>query len=319
MKRVFFFWRAKKISRFNYRSGVRFRRHYARLVAGFVMIFAIGVFGVGQNRILALFNNQPPAPVVRESVETSALESQLKKDKNLASLNKLEKQDAGLESAVKGVLNTYPSSQKWSVFVQDLSSTRSLSINTDKSYDIGGLYKLFLPFPLEDKVPSDNWSSWYISNSNLSYCVGAMFKETSDDNCAKSIGNMIKWEFASHYVQDHGYGHTKIDDINSTSTPRDIGSLLINLKRNKILSDSARRTIFDSLYIPKSKNTNSGIAKACKDCRVANMVASVNGSIHDAGVVTRGNHSYVVVIMSKNGTSKQITQIAKAIDAELAR
>lgn len=283
---------------------------------GFILL--CGSLSVWQENIKDLFKEKAPAPVARESVETSALESQLTKNKDLSSINKLEKQDPELESAINSIINSYPSSQDWSVYVQDLASTRSFSLNSDKSYNAGNLYQLFLLVALESKISSDKWDNWWVANSNLFYCVGAMLKEQGNDNCAKSIGNIIKWEYASHYVQDHGFGHTKISDINSVTTPRDVGSLLLNLKRNKQLSDTTRRIVFDALYVPKTGKDVSGIAKGCEDCRTANLSTVDAGFVHDAGIVTKGKHSYMVVVMSKNGTQKQIAQIVKAIDKELA-
>jgi beta-lactamase class A len=307
--------RSKSVSQFNYQSGVRRSHNVLLPVALVATVFCLGA---GVTFGLAIFKGSSPesSPVARESVVTTAIESHLKEDKNLNNLKNLNKQDKELESEVNKIINSFPDDEKWSVYVQDLDSTRSLSINPERSYDSGSLYKLFLLSALEQKVTPDKWESWWVTNSNVKYCVSAMLSEIDDEYCAKAIGNLVKWENADNVNHDQGYGQTKLIESKPQTTARDVGTLLASMKRGKTLNDITRRIAFDSLYELKK---GKGIASACNDCRTANKTAQTAENAHDAGIVTRGNKSYVVVIMSQNGNSAQIAKIAKAIDKVLGR
>lgn len=305
--------RSKKTSQFNHNTGIKYRWRLAPILVLAVII--IGSGGVAARQDLLARLKAKEAPVARESVVTSALESQLERGEDLTTLGDLQKQDAALQTAVNQVINAFPSDQQWSVYVQDLNSTRSVSINANQSYDAGSLYKLFLPAPLEKKVPVDKWDYWWITESNIKYCIDSIFSEADDDNCAKAIGNLAKWDFIDHFNQNAGYNQTKLIESEPKTTARDVGTLLATMKRGKMLSDLARRAMFDALYIPK---TSQAIAAGCQDCRTANKIAQTDRITHDAGIVTHGQHSYVIVVMSQGGSLKQISSITKAVDKELA-
>ncbi len=307
--------RSKKVARFNYETGIRRSKNWVLPMAALASIFCFGAAGAF-GYVLLHKQQTHETPVARESVVTTALESHLKEDNDLSNLTDLDKQDPSLEEAVSKVVDSLPADEQWSVYVQDLNSTRSFSLNAEKSYDAGSLYKLFLLSALEQKVPSDKWDNWWVTQSNVKYCVSAMLSELDDEYCAKAIGNLVKWSTADEINHNQGYGQTKLVETNPQTTAKDVGVLLANMKRGKFLDEITRRTAFDALYeLKRSK----GIASACKDCRTANKIAQTASNAHDVGIVTRGKKSYVVVIMSKNGNSAQIAKIAKAIDKEMAR
>ena len=101
---------------------------------------------------------------------------------------------------------------------------------------------------------------------------------------------------------------------NAETNAREVGQLLTQLKTSQLLSDFGRRYVFDSLY---HQDYISGIPAACDNCVVANKSTEKGDFVHDAGIVTRGQKSYVVVVMSKGGTLKQVGQITRAIDKQL--
>lgn len=307
--------RPKKVSRFNYQTGITRTKHIALSFSVLAFVFCLGTGVVFGQELLRPTQNDPQ-PIARESAATTVLESQLKNDQNLSEISDLNKQDPALEAKLNSLLGSFPEEQQWSVYVQDLDSTRSISINANKTYDSGSLYKLFLLAALEQKIPADKWESWWVTQSNVQYCVSAMISELDDEYCAKAIGNLVKWKTADEVNHNLGYGQTRLTETNPQTTARDVGSLLVNIKRGKLLSDLSRRTVFDALYELKA---SKGIASACQDCRTANKVAVGAKITHDAGIVTRGKKAYVVVIMSKGGSTAQIDKLAKAVDSELGR
>ncbi len=91
-----------------------------------------------------------------------------------------------------------------------------------------------------------------------------------------------------------------------------MGKLFVSLKKGQILSDNARRFVFDALY---QQNITRGIPKGCgSDCRTADKQGELSGIAYDAGVVTHGKSDYVLVIMSQGGDFKKITELTKVID-----
>jgi hypothetical protein len=137
----------------------------------------------------------------------------------------------------------------------------------------------------------------------------------SDDSCAQQIGAYVNWDYADEYNSSVGFINTTLGEGNDPKTnAREVGQLLVQLKSSQMLSDLGRRHVFDELY---HQDYVSGIPAACDDCAVANKASDQKGFVHDAGIVTRGQKSYVVVVMSEGGSFKQIAQLTRLIDEQL--
>lgn len=296
-------------ARYNHQTGVSYNKRRFRPFFASILVVGLTAGLVIKTDILPSFasishNNQSSASV-------SDAPSPQATDENISQAASLPKQDTILEEHINTVLTSFPDEQKWSVYVQDLDTKRAVSINADQLYDAGSLSKLFLLAPLETKLTADKWSS-RIANTTVKDCVESMLK-TADSDCSKSIGYMVNLDYADHFNQSLGYSKTKLNGTAQT-TAQEVGDLLANMKQGSILSNKARRAVFDALYAPKP---SEGMATGCISCRTANKTAKTGAVTHDAGIVTHGKHNYVLVIMSKGGTTAQIAQITKAIEAEL--
>lgn len=223
-------------------------------------------------------------------------------------------EDEALKELLKQKLAKFPRGQNWSVFMYDLSEGATVNINSDKLFASASLYKLFLLESLETKLPFDRWAyTWTPDGTNVQDCVYEMLR-ASDSACAESIGSYIGWDFIDQLNQKHGFKNTKVSASEGReSSASDIGELLIRLKKGQTLSDKARRFVFDALYQQFNKE---GISAGCNnDCRTADKIGEMSGITHDAGIVTHGSRSYVLVIMSEGGTLKQVAEITKAIES----
>ncbi len=301
----------KKVGRFHYKKGVsRAQSHLLRNAFGVVVL--TGLIGLGvKTQVMPLF---VASGLSHQSVEAheSQKDKAQPKDTSLPIATDLPKQDAGLEKSINGVIATFPKDQKWSVFVRDLETNRSATINGDDSFESASLYKLFLLAPLESKTPADKWNYYRLGGTNVKDCVDAMLR-VSDNDCAKSVAYMANWNYVDQFNSSMGYKNTTVNGTPRT-TANEVGDLLVNLKRGKLLSDKARRIVFDALYAQKF---TEGLPSGCANCRTANKTGQVGQVTHDAGIVTHGKRSYVIVVMSQGGNFGQIAQVTKVVEEEL--
>jgi beta-lactamase class A len=224
----------------------------------------------------------------------------------------IEQEDELLKLAINDKLATFPSTQKWSVFVHDLNSDRTVNINVDDEYDSASLYKLFLLEALEHKLPHDEWKRTNVGKTKISQCLESMLK-VADNPCSEPLVEYLGGEYVDEINQKNGFVKTSVAGASGRkTTPSEVGELLIRLKKGHILSDKSRRFVFDALY---QQTYSKGIPSGCINCRTANKSGELNSVSHDAGVVTHGANSYVLVIMSEGGTFEQITDLTRLIDS----
>jgi beta-lactamase class A len=206
-----------------------------------------------------------------------------------------------------------PKNQKWSVFIRDLNSERMVSINADDRMQSASLYKLFLLPPLENKLPAKNWNS-RLGAHTINDCVTAMIR-VSDNLCGEAVGNYVGWQYIDKYNQNVGFTKTKIGSSAQQTTAREVGDLIYRLQNAQILSDKARRLIFDGLYGQKLR---MGIPTGCgEECLVGNKTGEDGPVKHDVAVVTHNSAKYVVVIMSENASWSDVASVAHTVDQAL--
>jgi hypothetical protein len=278
-------------------------------LAGVLIFAGFGLSKIDFSELLAEkpYNNVATAQV--KDPEVVALEQ------SIVRANELDRQDKSLADIIKEQVDNYPSDQKWSVYVNQLGGGSSASVNADQLYDAGSLHKLFLLAPLESKIPVDQWQYYWTGGYNVGSCV-SLFLSASDDSCSDNLGGYVNWDYIEEYNQGIGFINTTLDEGRQPQTnAREVGQLLSQLKTSKLLTDLGRRHVFDTLY---HQDYIHGLPATCEDCVVANKSSNQDNFIHDAGVITRGQKDYVVVIMSQGGTTKQIAQLARAIDKQLS-
>lgn len=311
MKQTYRNRRSARLRRYHFREGAKWRRPVLlpSFLAGlFVFVAGAGLSHADLRDFIGRQTNNNVVTATTQEPEVSALKQ------SIIRANELDKQDKSLAETIKIQLDNYPKSQKWSVYVNDLSSGLSASVNADEIYSAGSLHKLFLLAPLESKVPASEWDYNWVGGYNINYCV-QMSLGAADDICSLQLGGYANWDYADKYNHEVGFINTDLGAGTEAKTNvRDVGQLLTQLKRSQALSDAGRRQVFDALYF---QDYISGLPTVCDDCAVANKPARQGDFVHDAGIITRGQKSYVITIMSKGGSLKQIGQIARAVDAQL--
>lgn len=224
------------------------------------------------------------------------------------------KEDKQLASLIREKVDGMPKNTKWAVSVRDLNSGRMANVNADSKMEAASLYKLFLLAPLEKKISADYWKS-SLGKQSISSCVTAMI-QVSDNECANSVGTYTGWKTVDVLNQSLGFTNTTVNtkDGNKT-TAREVSELMYRLQNSQLLSDKARRLVFDALYDQKYRD---GIPAGCgQECLVGNKTGEIDDVRHDTAVVTHGGAKYIVTIMSTNGSWKQIADIAHTVDGAM--
>lgn len=295
---------------FHHQNGVLIRKNRFRLAALntlTLLVIAGGFFGsynylIPTLRSASYFQNKD---VTTENIVSA------EKPPQESPKAPIVKEDELLKFAINQKIASFPKSQNWSVYAYELDSDQTVRINQDQSYDAASLYKLFLLEALENKLPYEKWEYTYVGGKSLKSCAELML-QAADDPCGEELGKYLGWDYIDEFNQKSGYGKTSLAGLSGRQTsPADVGDLLISLKKGHSLSDNARRFVFDTLY---QQTYSKGLAKGCGDCRVAGKSGELSGVSHDAGVVTHGGKSYVLVIMSDGGSFEQISEITKLVD-----
>lgn len=264
-----------------------------------------GYYGLVQyqkSRPVVLSNQSQFEPVEIKEAEESTI--------NLEPFQARE--DELLAGEIQKTIDSLPDDTEWAVSVRDLNSGRMANINSDKKMEAASFYKMFLLAPLEKRLSADYWSS-YIGSQPISECVIAMI-EISDNDCPVSLGDYMGWNTVDILNHELGFNNTTVNttDGNKT-TAKDMSELVYRLQNSMILSDKARRLVFDALYEQRYRD---GIPTGCgQDCLVGNKTGNLDGIKHDAAVVKHREAHYIIVIMSTgNGSWDQVAEIAGSVD-----
>lgn len=270
----------------------------------------LGGLGAGVNAALNYQQNKAQPAFQREG--TVAVETQKPAEESsekLKSAATKAREDEQLAKQVKSKLKNVPGGQKWSVYVRDLNSDRMASINADSEVNAAGLSNLFLVAPLEAKMPSNKWT-YKAGKQTIGGCVEQMIK-ANDANCIQTLKQYTNMKSADDVNKSLGFKKTTISGKDTETTAREAGDLLYRLQTGQVLSDKARRTVFDGLYTQKSRE---GIPAGCdQKCLVANITGEANGVRSDAAIVTTGSSKYVVVIVANGASWSQIADVAASI------
>lgn len=304
---------AKRVYYFKHQNGVlenKVRNKY-RVLWG--LMAAALVFG-GGNLVVSKIHElgqQKPVPGVYQR-QGAAVNTSKKSDESSDKLKNAvpkAREDEQLAKQVKSKLKNVPGGQKWSVYVRDLNSERMASINADKTTEAAGLGNMFTTTALEAKLPANNWG-YRAGKQTVAKCVEFMIS-SADSDCAVAVAKYADLKNADNVNEGLGFKKTTISGKDRKTTARETGELLFRLQNGQLLSDKARRTVFDGLYGQKQ---SEGIAAGCDaNCLVASVTGESGTVRHDAAIVTSGQAKYVVVIMTNGATWSQIADVSATV------
>ena len=267
-------------------------------------IASVGYVYYQQNNVVLSINQNPEqiekvAELSQEQIDQKALQA---------------KEDPLLVQVIKDKIDEMPKASQWEVSLRDLKSGRMANVNSDELMPSASLYKMFLLAPLEKRLSADYWKS-YIGSQSINDCVSAMIK-VSDNDCPKALANYANWRNIDPHNQSLGFTQTQIGKEDSQVTnAKEVNDLMYRLQNSQILSDKARRLVFDALY---EQQYRDGIPAGCgQGCLIANKTGDLDGYKHDAAIVTHGSAQYVLIIMTKDASWEQIAELSSVIDREM--
>lgn len=298
--------------------GVRYYEHNSGIVNNrrsvlltvFLPILIIGAMVSGG--LVGYDYYKESRPVLQSTEKPTPTQSIAAADEEQTSQKSYQaKEDKQLAALIREKVDEMPKNTKWGISVRDLNSGRMANINADSPMQTASLYKLFLLAPLEKKINADYWKS-SLGKQTIGSCVTAMI-QVSDNDCGNAVGTYAGWKNVDVLNKSLGFVNTKVNTKDgNVTTPREVSELMYRLQNSQILSDKARRLVFDALYEQKYRE---GIPKGCgEQCLVGNKTGDIDNVRHDTAVVTHGKARYIVTIMSTNGSWTQIADIARAVD-----
>lgn len=204
--------------------------------------------------------------------------------------------------------------QRWGIALQDLSNNQVAGINTTNSFRSASVYKLYLMYPLLQKVPLKKFATTQISvagqKRNLNECVEAMLR-VSDNVCAEAIGNYVGWNWADKMLRTAGFSSTHLNFDAPITTANDTTRYLSALYRGKLVNQAGVDYIFGILGQQKFRD---GIPTACKSsCEVMNKTGELQGILNDTAVIKIGEKLYILSVFSENGRYTDIASVSNII------
>jgi Beta-lactamase enzyme family len=255
------------------------------------------------DRIAASIVNQPTTPA---AVQQNAVT--LDPNKVAPKTTKIKRKNKELieQIAIKARVHN---SARWSVYVEDIDSGVTAAYNADNKYSFGEVSRLALLPGIETKITPDRWQrKWF--DTSVSNCVTSGLGQ-QNDACYDKITKHVGQSQLEKSLSAAGYDMAVDKNLSVVGSTEKFAGYIADMKRGQVLQSKTRRVAFDALYKQKQL---PGLVLGCGDCRVANKQGKSGNAVIDAGIITHGAKSYVVVIVGENGTFDQITDFAQTID-----
>jgi beta-lactamase class A len=227
--------------------------------------------------------------------------------------------DAGLQTILDNWVANHPSVD-WSISVSGLGDDgRFAGYNPDKKRGLASIYKLFLMYPLYQKVPLDQFASTTIntdsSSHSLADCVNAMMLY-SDNECGVAVGRYVGWTNADNTLNKLGFSQTELYSDNGTeSSAGDTTKLLKELYAGSMFSDAQRQFIINIL---KVQTKRSGIPAGCSGCTVANKTGSLSYVNNDAGIIYYADSNYVLSVFTDGAGFDSIAALTAQVQSYMS-
>lgn len=305
--------RDKRVYYFDHRHGVLKNKVTSRyhLISGLMMATVLfGGVGFASDKVLEYRQQKQSNPTYQRQEYAVGAEQAIGATDDLQDAVKKAREDAQLAHQIEMKLKNVPGGQDWSVYVRDLNSDSMASINADEVRDAAGLEHIFLTAPLDTKIESSKWEYYWSGGRTLSDCVISMIA-ARDADCARHVGYFFKQDKLEDSIRGLGFKKTEITKKEQKTSAREMGELLFRLQNGQVVSDKARRMVFDGLYGQQSRE---GIPAGCDaKCLVANTTGESDNVRHDAAIVTSGDSKYVVVVMTEGALWSQIADVSSFI------
>ncbi len=207
-------------------------------------------------------------------------------------------------SDLQSILDKWQKNYTWAktgIVVQELGgSNRSASLNPNKQYPAASLFKVFLANYVYDQIDQGKLSfsqTLHGMPANIATCIQRMIV-ISDNACGDSVGDAVGWTNLHNFVRAEGYNDTIMSPDNIT-TAGDMAKFLANLQNGTAMAADHKNQLIGYMKVQKYRD---GIPAGVPGQSVADKIGSNPGIYHDAAIVYGPKSTYVLVIMSQNGS-----------------
>ena len=208
--------------------------------------------------------------------------------------------------------------QQWGISVKSLSGAEfQAQVNADKRFRSASIYKLFVLQPLFNRYSLAQQQSTSVTvnktTRSIAACVDLMLR-VSDNPCGEAVAGKLGWTKVTRELKAAGYTNTDFSKGDSPITSANDTALFLERLNGSMLDEQSKATIMKSLLQQK---WNKGIPAGCSSCTVANKTGNLGSVNNDAAIIQYNGGSYVLTIMSEGGSSKQIAELTKQIQAAI--
>lgn len=182
------------------------------------------------------------------------------------------------------------------IVVWDLNTGQKHTLNEGEQFESASLYKLAVMynlFYLESKGVLNT------DQPNIKKNLDLMITVSSNEASLYLVDNYTSWDEITNLMLVKGLKKTVFNNSTLLTTPEDIAALLFLINDPNDISPEARNKMMELL---RNQEINDRIPELLPvGATVYHKTGEVNGSRHDAGIVTNpSGASYILVIMTKD-------------------
>ena len=207
-------------------------------------------------------------------------------------------------ASVQAILDAFilANGTQYTIYVKDLKSGTTASVNADRIMKSASLYKLFVAQSIYQKVDNGDLSFGQTggleSGLTIDRCLSLM-TTISDNACGHDLGSIIGWNKQDAALKSAGYGGTTLGDTNDNpqmTNAKDVGLLLERLYSGTSMSPNSTRNFIGLLKQQRVNDRFPTGLPAGTD--IAHKTGDLLGYTHDAAIIYGSKTDFEVVVMS---------------------
>lgn len=199
------------------------------------------------------------------------------------------------------------------VFFKELGSPyRTAGYRATDQFTTASTYKAFVGYYVYNRI--DQGTLTYDDSQGLDRSVRSCMVEMlvwSTNICSVAFGRRFGWETILEQSRQIGVKNTHLESGNMLSTPTDLALLLEKLNNGSLLQPSTTDAFLGAL---KRHPYRDGIPAGVPGIMVADKVGWIAGVENDAALVYHPRGTYILVVMTHGGTTRQIADLSRRIN-----
>ncbi len=288
------------------------QRSLVRPMIGFsIVASALLVTGLANSHLVPL-----------HAADTFSSPQAIRSDSSAVNSSKIPNSKASLalaqatkNASLQAILDSFVSTNgsQYTIFVKDLKTGTTASVNADRAMLSASLYKLFVAQRIYQLADEGTVSLGQVagaeSNMNIENCLRLMIT-ISDNACGRDAGSTIGWNKQDVSLKNSGYTSTTLGggDKPQITNAKDVGLLLEHLYSGTLLSPNATNRFLGLL---KEQQVNDRFPTGLPGGTIiAHKTGDVDGYTHDAGIIYGSKTDFEVVVMSGPWNSPENSKAA---------